>query len=63
MKVTWLPAGSAIVRCPACGASQLLSTASPATTFVHEDDDYPILRRIEAALARYRATVENAVTN
>jgi hypothetical protein len=63
MKITWLSAGSAILRCPACGASQVFSTASPPPTFVHEDDDCPILRRIEAALARYRATVEKAGTN
>jgi hypothetical protein len=58
MKFTWLSDGLAIVRCPGCGASQLFSTAAPPATFVHEDDECPILRRIEAALAMFNAMVD-----
>jgi hypothetical protein len=42
------------VGCPGCGASQIFSTATARAAFVHEDDDCPILLRIEAALRRLR---------
>jgi hypothetical protein len=52
MDVTWLSVWSAIVRCPGSGASQLVLTAAVPATFVHEDENCPILRRIEAAIGR-----------
>lgn len=57
MERHWLSAGMLFVRCPGCGASLLYSTADPPTTFVHEDDDCPILRRIEGAIAMFEAMV------
>lgn len=61
MEIQPLAAGLVVVRCPACGASQVLTTGSTGAivpaTFVHEDDDYPILLRIQAALARLRAAL------
>jgi hypothetical protein len=53
----WLTAGILIVTCPGCGASLVVSIAAPPTTFMHEEDDCPILRRIEAALAMFEAAV------
>lgn len=55
MQRRWLSAGLLVVRCPGCGASQIFSTANVPATFVHDDDECPILRRIEAALTRLRA--------
>lgn len=55
MERRWLSAGLLMVRCPGCGVSQLFSTASPPSTFVHEDDDCPILRRIEVAIAMFNS--------
>ena len=55
MECTWLSAGLMVVRCPGCGASQMFSTTTPPAMFVHEDDDCPILARIEAALVVLRA--------
>lgn len=46
-----------VVRCPSCGASQMFSTATPPETFVHKNDDCPILVRVEAALATLRAAL------
>ncbi|HYT73515.1 MAG TPA: hypothetical protein VEL79_02095 [Vicinamibacterales bacterium] len=55
MQRRWLSAGLLIVRCPGCGASQLFSTATAPAPFVHEDEDCPILLRIEAAFAMLKA--------
>jgi hypothetical protein len=43
-----------IVTCPGCGASQTFGPGpmQMAPTFLHETDDCPILKRIEAALDR-----------
>lgn len=57
MEQRWLSPGLLLVRCPGCGASLVYSTADPATMFVHEDEDCPILRRIEAAIAMFEAMV------
>jgi hypothetical protein len=41
------------IRCPGCGASQVLTYSSAEYTrsvFLHERDDCPILLQIEAAL-------------
>lgn len=52
--------GMTLVRCPGCGATRVF-TARPAgaaishVAFVHEEDDCPVLVRIEAALAELRA--------
>jgi hypothetical protein len=63
MQHQWLSARMVVVTCPSCGASHLYSTATPPTTFVHEDDACPILRRIEAALAIFQAWQTCADTN
>ncbi len=57
MQLRWLSAGLLVVRCPSCGASQMFSTATPPETFVHKNDDCPILVRVEAALATLRAAL------
>jgi hypothetical protein len=57
MEFTWLSAGSAIVRCPGCGASHVISIASPPASFVHGFDDCPILRCVEAAIAMFEVMV------
>lgn len=55
-----LPNGMALVRCPGCGATAVFTARSVGAvshvTFVHEDDECPILARIEAALAGLRAS-------
>ena len=55
MERQWLSPYEFVVRCPGCGASQRYSRAAAPGAFVHADDDCPIRRRIEAALARARA--------
>ncbi len=52
-----LAAGLVLIRCPSCRAAQIVSTTTPTTSFVHADDDCPILRRIEAALVRLWAAL------
>jgi hypothetical protein len=59
MQHKWLSAGTLLVKCPGCGASLMVSSAAPPTTFVHEDDDCPILRRIEAAIALFNSMPED----
>jgi len=53
----WLADGMALVRCPGCGATMILTPRSGGAShaaFVHEDQDCPVLARIEAASARMR---------
>lgn len=38
------------VACPGCGAAQTYSATSPSPTFVHRDDQCPVLHRIQTAL-------------
>jgi hypothetical protein len=59
MERQWLSPRMLFVKCPGCGASQLISVATPPTTFVHEDDACPILRRIEAAIALFNSMPED----
>ncbi len=54
MDFTWLSPGLAIVRCPGCGASQRYSITHVPEAFFHENDECPILKRIEWALALVR---------
>ncbi len=63
MEFNWLSIGLAIVRCPGCGASQIVSAAAVPATFGHEDEDCPIRQRIERALARLRASQEGTGWN
>ena len=59
MDIQPLAAGLVVVGCPACGASQVFTAGSTGAivpaVFVHENENCPILLRIEAALARLRA--------
>lgn len=55
MQRQWLSPGMLIVTCPGCGAAAVVSIAAPPTTFVHENDACPILRRIEAAIAVFNS--------
>lgn len=55
--------GMALVRCPGCGATMVLAAGSDAHgEFVHEDDECPVLVRIEAALA-WLGAAQAAETN
>lgn len=58
MDIEHLAVGIALVRCPGCGATMVLTTDSAQTgshrTFVHEADDCPVLVRIENVLAAIR---------
>ena len=62
MDIRLVSDGIALVRCPACGGSQVFATGPTATivpaVFLHERDDCPLLLRIESALARQRAALE-----
>ncbi len=62
-----LAAGLVVIRCPACGASEVFAGDATGVimpvTFVHEDDDCPIFLRIEAALAKLWAALAAAETN
>ena len=61
MEFHWLSIGLVVVRCPGCGASQMFSTMTAPMDFMHEDDDCPILRRIQAALAMLRHATHDCV--
>jgi hypothetical protein len=61
-----LAEGVALVRCPGCCATMVLTSrwggGASHMAFVHEDPDCPVLARIEAALAGLRAA-RNGETN
>jgi hypothetical protein len=63
MERRWLSPRLMIVRCPGCGSTELFSTVAPKATFVHEREDCPILRRVEAALVRATAAGDRAKHN
>jgi hypothetical protein len=66
LDIRWLADGTTLVRCPGCGATLVYTVQSAGAVshmaFVHEEDDCPVLARIEAALALLRA-VQAAETN
>lgn len=58
MEVQRLAPDTLRVRCPGCGATMIMTARVAAHgEFVHENDDCPVLARIEAAIARLEAVL------
>lgn len=66
MNISYLAGGVTLVECPGCHARCIFIGGSAGQvsqqSFVHENDDCPILARIEAVLAVLRAA-QAAETN
>lgn len=63
MDIRMLTVDTALIRCPGCGATMVFTArsvgATSQITFLHEDDECPVLKRIEAVLAAVRAAEAN----